>query len=345
MSNAGARRVRAILVGAGKVGASYALDPVMAQHFPFASHAQVLAAHPALEWGAAVDPSEDALASVREHWKVPRTGCSVAAACAGWEPELAVLATPPSERLAAIEAMPSLRAVLVEKPLGTTMRESATFVEACNARGLLVQVNLWHRSDDRFREFAARLGALVGHPQAVFGVYGNGLRNNGSHMIDFCRILFGEIARVSATSSALRPAHGPIRGDIHVPFRLEHENGVAAQFAPLDFREYRENGLDIWGTTARLSIMQEGLYITRYAKSLNRQMSGEREIASDNAEIIGSTCGRAFYRMYDNLVAALRDGEELVSTAASAMRTEAALEAVWRSAHDGGHVIVPDAVA
>lgn len=344
MSGDGTRRVRAILVGAGKVGAGYALDPVMATHFPFASHAQVLAAHPAIEWGAAVDPSDVALASVREHWSVPRTGRTIEAACKGWEPELAVLATPPSERLAAIDALPSLRAVLVEKPLGTTMRESEAFVAACESRGLLVQVNLWHRSDDRFREIAGRLEALVGRPQAVFGVYGNGLRNNGSHMIDFCRILFGDIARVSATASALGPAHGPIPGDIHVPFRLEHENGIAAQFAPLDFREYRENGLDIWGTTARLSIMQEGLYITRYGKSLNRQQSGANEIASDAPEVIGSTCGQAFYRMYDNLVAALRGDEELVSTAASAMRTEAALEAVWRSAHEGGAVIVPDAV-
>jgi predicted dehydrogenase len=235
--------------------------------------------------------------------------------------------------------------VLVEKPLGSTMSESLAFVAACEARGLLVQVNLWRRADDRFRELAARIDALVGRPQAVFGVYGNGLRNNGSHMIDFCRMLFGDVARVSANAAALGPAHGPIAGDIHVPFRLEHEGGVIAQFAPLDFREYRENGLDIWGTTARLSIMQEGLSITRYAKSLNRQMSGEREIASDVPEVIGNTCGQAFYRMYDNLLAALRGEEELVSTAASATRTEAALEAVWRSAHDVGRVIVPDSVA
>jgi len=342
MSGADARPVRTVLVGAGKVGASYALDLMMAKHYPFASHAQVLAAHPALDWGAVVDPSAEALAAVAMQWDVPRSGRTIGAACADWEPELAVLATPPSERLAVIDALPSLRAVLVEKPLGTTLRESQAFVAACHVRGLLVQVNLWHRSDDRCREIAKRLDVLVGRPQAVFGVYGNGLRNNGSHAIDFCRILFGEIARVSAVASALGPAHGPIPDDIHVPFRLEHANGVAVQLAPLDFREYRENGLDIWGTTGRLAILQEGLTIARYPRSPNRQMAGQHEVASDAPELLESTCGTAFYRMYDNLVAAMRGGAALVSPASSAMRTEAALEAVWRSAHEGGRILEPD---
>jgi predicted dehydrogenase len=317
----------------------------MAKHFPFASHAQVLAAHADIEWGAVVDPSDEALASVKRTWNVPRAGHTIQATCAGWEPELAVLATPPMERLRAIEAMPSLRAVLVEKPLGGTLEESQAFVAACKARGLLVQVNLWHRSDDRFRELAGSLESLIGKTQAVFGVYGNGLRNNGSHMIDFSRILFGEIARVAAVPSSLGPAHGPIPGDIHVSFRLEHASGVTAYFSALDFREYRENGLDIWGTTGRLSIMQEGLYIARFPKTANRQLSGSNEVASDAPEIISSTCGMAFYRMYDNLVAALRGQAELVSTAVSAMRNEGALQAVWRSAHGDGQVLVPDVVA
>lgn len=342
MIKAGTERIRAILIGAGKVGAGYALDPVMARYYPFASHAQVLAAHPQLEWGAAVDPSDDALATLREHWQVPRTGRSIELACGSWQPELAVLATPPSERLRAIDVLPSLRAVIVEKPLGTTLQAATAFIDACRERGVLVQVNLQRRADDRLREVAARLSDLIGVPQAVFGVYGNGLRNNGTHMIDLCRMLFGDVARASAVAAVMVPANGPIRGDIHVPFRLEHENGVAVQFSPLDFRHYRENGIDIWGTTARLSILQEGLYLARSSRRPNRAQSNEHEMASDVAEALESTVGHAFYRMYDNLIAAMRGEEDLVSPAASAMRSEAAVEAVWRSAHEGGVAVVPE---
>jgi predicted dehydrogenase len=345
MIGAGPGRIRAVLVGAGKVGAGYALDPIMAKSYPFASHAQVLAAHPSIDWGAVVDPSDEALATVKRHWNVLRMGRAVEVTCADWHPELAILATPPSERLRALDALPSLRAIIVEKPLGTTLRDASAFIATCRERSLLVQVNLQRRADDRLRDVAARLSALVGTPQSVFGLYGNGLRNNGTHMVDLCRMLFGEVARTSAIASAVVPANGPIPGDIHVPFRLEHESGVAVQFSPLDFRSYRENAVDIWGTAARLSILQEGLYLARSPRRPNRGQTNEHEIASDVAEVLESTIGHAFYRMYDNLLAAMRGEETLVSPAESALQTEAAVEAVWRSAHEGGVVVVPERAA
>ena len=43
-------RLRTVLVGCGEVGAGYATDPLMARHYPYATHAQVLAAHPAFAW-------------------------------------------------------------------------------------------------------------------------------------------------------------------------------------------------------------------------------------------------------------------------------------------------------
>ena len=63
--------LRAILIGAGKMGVGYAQDPVMAKHYRYASHGQVLAAHPEFSWEAVVDVSSEARERARSLWGVP----------------------------------------------------------------------------------------------------------------------------------------------------------------------------------------------------------------------------------------------------------------------------------
>lgn len=329
-------KVRTILVGAGKVGAGFAEDPVMARHYRYASHAQVLAAHPEIDWGAVVDVDDDVTRRVSEGWGVPRTGRSVREACRDWAPELAVIATPPAERVHVLEDLPSVRAVLVEKPLGTDEDESRAFLAACRKRGVLVQVNLWRRADAALRRLAATLGDTLGNVQTAFVLYGNGLHNNGTHMIDLVRMLLGEIVAVRSVPESLRDAHGPIPGDVHVVSVLTLASGVIAHLAPLDFREYRENGVDLWGTRGRVTILQEGLSNSVFPRVSNRAMQGEHEIASDQGRRIEPTCGAAFYAMYDNLLAAMRGGEALVSPGESAIETARVVDLVERSAREGG---------
>lgn len=332
-------KLRTILVGAGKVGAGFADDPVMARFYPYSSHAQVLAEHPDLEWGAVVDTDRGAVDRVRERWNVPRGGANLAEVCRAYEPEVAVVATPPAGRTRLLDDLRGVRALLVEKPLGVTHEEALEFAEACRARRILLAVNIWRRADERLQEIAAHLKDIVGSPQTAFAVYGNGLHNNGTHMVDLVRMLLGEITSVRAAPESLVDAHGPIPGDIHVAATLVVEEKLAVHLAPLDFREFRENGIDIWGTKARVGVWQEGLRVSTSARVPNRAMQGEREIASDEARWTDGTPGKAFFRMYDNLVAAVRGDAALVSPADSAIRTTRVVDLIERSAREDGRVI------
>lgn len=327
--------LRTVLVGHGRIGGRYADDPVLARHYEFATHAQALSAHPAYAWDAVVDPCEQALAAARERWHVTHTARTLEELRERYEPEVAVLATPPGERLEAVEALPALRGVLVEKPLAGSLGDAERFVAACAERGLPAQVNLWRRADTTFRGLAAGgLERLIGRPQAVFGVYGNGLLNNGTHLVDFIRMLVGEIEEARAFG---RPEPVPgFPADVHLPVLLRLAGGVSANLQPLAFAHYRENGLDIWGERGRLSILQEGLDITVHPRAENRALQGEFEIASDRPQALPSTVGRALYEVYDNLAAAVAWGAELVSPASSALRTEAVVHelvgAEWETA-------------
>jgi predicted dehydrogenase len=323
------RPFRTAIIGFGKIGAGYADDLVMAPYYPFATHAQVLAVHPAFAWGAAVDPSPEARALARGRWRVAHAVPNVSELLRVYEPEVAVLATPPDTRLALVEQMPHLRAVLVEKPLGSTLTEADAFLACCKARGILVQVNLWRRADETFRGLAAGgLNDLIGPPQAIFGVYGNGLINNGTHMLDFVRMLLGEAVAAQAMPGARATLAGPIPGDVDVPFMIRLSAGPMAALQPVRFAHYRENSLDIWGERGRLTMMQEGLSVTSFPQRPNRAMQGEREVASDQPQPLPSTVGRAFYRMYDNLAAALESGCSLWSPGESALQTARLIQAI-----------------
>ena len=326
--------LRTVIIGFGQIAAGLASDPAMAATFRYATHAQAVRDHAAFDWDAVVDPSEAARQSARESWNI-RHAVATVADLRGFDAEVAVITAPPTVRVAAIEQLPSLRAVLIEKPLGPQGEE---FLAACKRRNILVQVNFWRRADENMRQLVdGGLQQRIGQPQAVFGVYGNGLRNNGSHLVDLIRMLLGESGFAVATGPASIPHNAPIAGDLNVPFALHLANGAHAAATPLDFRHYREVGLDIWGTAGRLEILQEGFAVHAYPVRPNRGLSNAAEVTSEERKSIAPTGGMALYRMYDNLAAALADrSKRLWSDGESALQTERTLEAVLASVAGGG---------
>lgn len=336
-----ARAYRTVLLGFGKMAQGYSQDITMAHHYPYATHAQVLRDHPRFDWHAVVDRDERVLASASGKWRVMNTAATPVGLRNPAEIEVAILATPPDQRLNVLEAFPALRAVLVEKPLGTNLESALTFLESCKARNILVQVNLWRRADEGLLLLASgEMQGRIGLVQAASFVYGNGLRNNGTHMIDMARMLFGEIVSVQRIGIAERRFEGPLFGDCNPAFATQFEAGLIALFQPISFSCYRENGLTIWGENGCLEIMNEGLVIRSYKKSQNRAMRGESEISHDRPEKLESTVGKALYRMYDNLASALDDNSEalLFSSGFSAFRTTEIVEALISAPMDGRRV-------
>jgi predicted dehydrogenase len=324
------RPLRTVVIGFGKVSRGYAEDAAMARHYPYATHAQVLAANARFDWLGVVDPSPDACEQARLRWCVPNVADRIEnLGEIAEQVEVAVLATPPQSRLGLLDRLPRLRAVVVEKPLGHTLAESTAFVKCCQERGVLVQVNLWRRADEQFRALAAgALRNLIGSPTLVTGYYGNGLLNNGVHLVDFLRMLFGEIRSVASLADRPAFAEGPIQGDSNPAFELCFVSGVAAQVHALRFAAYREVGFDAWGDSGRFSVLNEGLTLLHYERLPNRAMSGEWEIACDMPRPLRTTVGHALYRLFDNVADALFGNVPLYSPASSALRTTSVIEAI-----------------
>ena len=125
-------------------------------------------------------------------------------------------------------------------------------------RRQLVQVNYWRRADENLSTFFRKgLTHNIGDVQAGFALYGNGLHNNASHMIDLVQGVVGKIEWVMATGDATTAK--PMEDDMNLPFTITLANGSTISFLPLNFEYYREVSLDLWGTTGRLAFFNETL--------------------------------------------------------------------------------------
>jgi len=332
-------KLRTVLIGFGSIAAGYARDLRMARWFPFATHAQVLQAHPAYDWTSVIDLNQHSQISAFRDWGVREVVSDLRQLADPGQFEVAVFATPPQGRLGFLEHLPNLRGVIVEKPLGPDFGIASVFLEVCAARNISVQVNFPRRADKEMRRLARGLASDIGKVQAAFALYGNGLNNNGSHIIDWARMFLGEVAWVRAIPEGPLINQSPILGDISIPFCLGLESGACLMAQPLNFLNFRENSLDIIGEKGRLSFWQEGLLASASPLCEHRFMDNEFEIANDHPKTSLTNQGEAMFELYGNLERALHIGEALWSDGQSALRVMEILKSIQHSFSKDGLLV------
>jgi predicted dehydrogenase len=323
-------RLHTALIGFGNIGAGYSFDSRQAAHFRYSTHVQVLAEHPDFDLQVVIDTSESARAQATNYWKVPNTEPTLNDYVYAQAIEFAVIATPPDVRIGLIDQMPALKGVMIEKPLGQDISQARIFLDECAKRSIKVAVNVPRRYDNKLRflsgsEFAKKWGST----QAVFGVYGNGLRNNGTHIVDLVRMLFGEVIFTEIPYGSQRFVEGPLNNDVNIPFTLRMANGLFVMIQPLLFQNYREVGLDIWAERGRLQLLNETLLCHFSPRMKNRQLSNSNEIAHDLQESETMGLSTALYVAYDNIARVLIEGADLAYGGEEAFKTMQVVEAVY----------------
>lgn len=326
------------VVGFGNVASGYGQDPKMADYFSHITHADVLRDHPDFTVSHIIDPDHvcrkrgaDLFPSA--HCVANLEECDPAALATV---DVVILATPPHIRLTALEYFPNCRAVLCEKPIAASLDEAVKFNHWAQGRDVPVQVNYWRRAERRFIDLAQEgLKESVGRFQCGQAVYGNGLHNNGGHMIDFARMLLGEITAVQALGPSIQAPNLPLKEDVALSFAL-YFGDVSVTFQHIDFSHYREIALTLWGDQGRFDCLQESQVYTNFARVSHRGVSGEDEIASDRPQGWAGLSGRAYYDMYDNLAQHLKNGKDLYSPIDSAVENEKIIRLIEQSARNDG---------
>jgi len=330
----------AAIVGFGNISAGYADDPLMRKHYNYCSHIQVLSEHPAYDLIAIVDPDHEARKLAKEKWSIDNCFESMDELFVFMQVDILIIATPVQHHLSVIRQIKNVKAVVIEKPIGIDLKQSREIVNICDDNNILLQVNLWRRADQLYRDLAdSMLEKYIGVPQVAYGVYGNGLLNNAVHMIDFVNMLFGNIVEVQSIGQQIKRPNNPIANDPDQGFVLKTENEVIVTFLPINFDHYREISLDIWGTEGRFEILLEGLVSRVTKKQDNRAITGEREINPDKQTYISTSVGEALWNLYDNLHRTLAGKESLWSAGKNAIKSEMIVESIGDSVGKNGVAI------
>ncbi|PCJ99939.1 MAG: hypothetical protein COA45_03760 [Zetaproteobacteria bacterium] len=313
------RPFKTALIGLGKMGVKNAADAKVSAHYKYSSHIEALRDHPSFDCGALYDHDRSVegqnFSNVED---IAKDYC----------PDVLVLATPPTGRLEIIKTFSNLKAIIMEKPIAYDLAQAQEIVEYCSSQNILLQINYWRRFDQTVIDLKKTFETKQDSPQVVFMTYGNGLRNNAVHLIDQIRYLFGEISDAKPSSIPQSSESFPIEGDVNIDFQLTLFGGAQVYAHALDFQQYREVGLDIWGRAGRTEFIQGGLVMRKSPLNDHRALDGDREIVSDQATLSITGAGTALYGLYDNLAKAMQGEAPLLSDGESALENERILEKI-----------------
>lgn len=334
------KKIKTVLIGFGAVAAGVSEDKKMAKYYSYQSHADVLKAHPCFEWNAVVDPNEDARKYAQNVWGVPVVVESVDKLPHPAEYDVAVIATRANIRKEIVEQLPAVKAILVEKPIANSHREAVDFTEVCKKKNIKILVNLFRRAD-KTNHFLKNqyIPKNIGNIQAGTIIYGNGILNNGIHMINLLRMLCGKIMSVRALSESKTLDEPKLKDDCNIAAALTLVNGAVITMQPINFKHYRDVILDLWGEKGRLEIYQESLYIRYSPIKEHRAVEGYNEISIDQAVNVPNECGNAYYEMYNNLLDIVKNNTTPVCTALDAIEDHRIIENILLSAKKQGDEI------
>lgn len=201
MSDRGAATpLRGAVIGGGRIGAGFSTTAAG----DVLTHAAAYRTSARTELVAICDASAETADARAREWGVPGF-VDVAEMLRVTAPEIVSICTPDETHAAIAEvvlAAPSVRGVLLEKPLALTLEDGARTVALAAARNVVLAVNYSRRWADGIRRTAELLRSdRLGAVRAVTGHYANGWLHNGTHWIDLARMLIGDLTAVRA----LRP--------------------------------------------------------------------------------------------------------------------------------------------
>jgi predicted dehydrogenase len=197
--------VRVAVFGCGLIGSRW--DEARAEDAPSLTHGRAFSRHAGSRVVAFCDVDHERARAAAARWG-GTAHADAAGLFAAHEVDLVVVASASAARSSVIE--PALAAgvktLVIEKPLAPTLAEAqrlAGLIDAAGARGL---VNFSRHWDPSMQALGRQLRAgEFGAPQRMLGLYGKGLANCGSHMVDLARLLWQAVpVRARALGSPLQ---------------------------------------------------------------------------------------------------------------------------------------------
>ncbi|MDO8561475.1 MAG: Gfo/Idh/MocA family oxidoreductase [bacterium] len=329
-------KYRVAVIGCGKIGVFFESE---SRREKPASHAGAVMANKKTKLVALVDTDAKNLNAARKLFPGARGYRSIVECLKTERPDIVLIATPPSARLAPLKECARYRVpiVICEKPLAKTLAEGKK-IESLVAKSGMTFVLNYHR---RFSGLFARArGSIakgrIGRVQQVTCYYSNGLCNNGGHTLDaLSYLLHDDIVSVVAAENSENNTFP--EGDMSVDALLKTKNGTMIVLQSFDQREYGIHDFRIYGTNGSIDITDYGTTLTETPVGQSR-FSGIQQLDSRRGRTVHIPLS-ATEGALSHAIECHEKHRTPLSSARSGVAVLRILEAMVRSARSGGKKI------
>lgn len=270
--------VQVLVVGCGNIAGGFDEDRA-ADAWPL-THAGAFTRHGGFRLAACVEPDAQRRQAFMVRWSVAMGYADLADIEERAAFDVISICSPTALHAAHLEQALRLRPRLVfcEKPVTPSAAATLQWVEAFERAGIALAVNHTRRwAPDIVRLKAELAAGKFGRLRSVVGHYNRGVLNNGSHMIDLCRDLFGPLRALWAGAAVAD--FWP--DDPTIAATLETESGVPLSLVPSHAADYALFELEIVTERGMLVMEQGGLAWRWREAARSRQFAGYRSLADD----------------------------------------------------------------
>lgn len=184
-------RYKAVIVGAGRIAAQF--DSPRSKET--LTHAHAYRKNGRTDLIGFFDIDKSAVEKAAKKWQC-RSFFDLDEMFKTASPDIVSICTPDERHynslLSVVKYKPAL--IICEKPVTVNLKDTEKIRALCERSNVPVLVNYSRRFDKKVQETRADIASgKYGKILCASGVYTKGVLHNGSHMIDICRFLFGEM--------------------------------------------------------------------------------------------------------------------------------------------------------
>ena len=306
-----------LLIGCGNIAGGF--DAARPPEAAPLTHVGAYREHSGFTLAACVEPDALRREAFMARWNIARGHADLGGLAADTGTfDVVSICSPTDLHDAHLEAVRQLRPRLVfcEKPVTPSLARTRHWVHRLSSDGILLAVNhnrRWAPDVVRLRE-ELRQGAW-GTVRSITGHYNKGVLNNGSHLVDLIQFLQGPLECMSVGT----PVHDAWDNDPSIPALLRC-GSVPVQLCAGDASDYALFELDIVASGGVVSMRDGGARWSVRRAIDNPHFSGYRGL-SEPVHLAGKY-DEYMRHAVANIHAALRNGEPLASTGATALAAQ-----------------------
>jgi len=233
-------------------------------------------------------------------WSVPRYDTDLDALLKATQPDVVSICAPPAGRVPIMERVldtPSVRAVLIEKPVATRYDEAQAIARLVERWAGPVLVNYGRAFDPFYRQVRSHWAEGTFGPvrQAIARYYGSA-RTNASHLIERILDMAGSPVRAEKLSG---PDDAPV-------FEISFETtGATAVFLPSPGCQYAPLELDLLFERGRIRIVDSERRVERFISRPDENFQDVFNLVpAENSPVSGPSHENIFYAVQEVLCAA-----------------------------------------